>query len=221
MVAGTTHLIYVHGLFMNGTDSLLLRRRLRRDFGTAVQMHAFQYRSARSTMADITARLQAYVRQLGPGELHLVAHSLGGLVVLRFLERYPEQAPGRVVVLGSPLVASRAAVAIARVKWAATLVGRCVAEELFTERARRWTPGREVGVIAGTKSMGLGKFFTRFDEDCDGTVGVSETRIPGASDHLALPVSHMGLLVSARVARETGAFLKTGHFLPKVERAPR
>jgi hypothetical protein len=27
-----------------------------------------------------------------------------------------------------------------------------------------------------------------------------------------LPVSHMGMLVSARVARETGAFLRDGRF---------
>ena len=213
MVPGTSHLIYVHGLFMNGAESLVLRRRLLRDFGTPMQTHAFRYHSVTSNMADITERLQGYVRKLAPGTLHLVAHSLGGLVVHRFLERYPDQAPGRVVLLGAPLVASRAAVAIARVKWAATMVGRCVAEELFTERARRWGPGRELGVIAGTKSMGLGQFFARFEEDCDGTVAVSETRIPGATDHLALPVSHMGLLLSARVARETGAFLKTGRFL--------
>ena len=65
-------------------------------------------------MADITERLQAYVRELAPGTLHLVAHSLGGLVVHRFLERYPDQPPGRVVLLGTPLVASRAAVAPSR-----------------------------------------------------------------------------------------------------------
>ena len=141
-----------------------------------------------------------------------MAHSLGGLVVHRFLERYPDQPPGRVVLMGSPIVSSRAAVAIARVKWAARMVGRCVAEELFTERARHWVAGRDLGVIAGTKSMGLGKFFARFDEDCDGTVAVSETRVLGAADHLTLPVSHMGLLLSSRVARETGAFLKSGKF---------
>ena len=36
--------------------------------------------------------------------------------------------------------------------------------------------------------------------------------LPGAADHIMLPVSHMGMLVSARVARETGAFLRDGRF---------
>lgn len=213
MAPESPHLIYVHGLFMNGADFLVLRRRLLRDFGAPLNVHVFRYRSTTATMADITSRLQAFVRSLAPRSLHFVAHSLGGLVVHRFLECYPEQAPGRVVLLGSPMVASRAAAAIARVKWAAAMVGRCVAEELFAERPRGWVAERDLGVIAGTMPMGLGRLFTRFDEESDGTVAVSETRIPGAADCLSLPVSHMGLLVSARVARETAAFLKTGKFL--------
>ena len=212
-MASESHLIYVHGLFMNGADSLVLRRRLMRDFGAPLQTHVFRYRSTTATMADITARLQAFVQALAPRSLHFVAHSLGGLVVHRFLECYPEQAPGRVVLMGSPMVASRAAVAIARVKWAAAMVGRCVAEELFDDRPRRWSAERELGVIAGTTPMGLGRLFTSFEDESDGTVAVSETRIPGAADFVSLPVSHMGLLLSARAARETTAFLKTGKFL--------
>jgi hypothetical protein len=60
--------------------------------------------------------------------------------------------------------------------------------------------------------MGLGRFFARFEEECDGTVGVSETRIPGHSAHLTVPVSHMGLLVSSLVARKVGRFLEHGRF---------
>jgi hypothetical protein len=32
--------------------------------------------------------------------------------------------------------------------------------------------------------------------------------------HLCLPVAHSEMLVSARVARQTGAFLRNGEFLP-------
>jgi hypothetical protein len=60
--------------------------------------------------------------------------------------------------------------------------------------------------------MGLGRFFARFEEDCDGTVGVSETRLNGITAHLTLPVSHMGMLVSHTVARQVGTFLETGRF---------
>jgi hypothetical protein len=65
---------------------------------------------------------------------------------------------------------------------------------------------------AGTQSIGFGQFLAEFDEDNDGTIAVSETRMPGATDHITLPVSHMGMLMSARVAQETGLFLTQGRF---------
>jgi hypothetical protein len=51
-----------------------------------------------------------------------------------------------------------------------------------------------------------------FQEANDGTVAVSETKLPGAKAHIVLPVSHTGMLLSARVAFETGQFLELGHF---------
>jgi pimeloyl-ACP methyl ester carboxylesterase len=203
-----THIIYVHGLWMTGAESLFLRRRLGSLLGAPV--HPFHYRSVSSNMSEITPRLQEFVQNLAPRSLHFIAHSLGGLVVYRFLERYPEQPPGRVVFLGVPAVASRAATSVARMRWAP--LGRCVAEELLTERYRQWAAQRELGVIAGTRPMGLGRLFTRFDEDSDGTVAVSETRIPGATDHLMVPVSHSALVWSSRVARAAAAFMQKGRF---------
>ena len=202
--------VYVHGLWLTGHESVLLRRRLERQFGFRV--HAFRYPTVSATMEDITARLDAFVRKLEPVHLHFVGHSLGGLVIYRFLERYPQQPPGRVVFLGTPCATSRAAVNAARMRWAARLVGQCVTEELLVHRERRWGESRELGIIAGTRRVGLGQFLARFDEECDGTIAVSETQLAGASDHITLPVSHMGMLLSARVAMETGEFLDKGRF---------
>ena len=105
---GATHLIYVHGLWMNGTESLFLRRRLQKQLG--IPVHAFRYRSVSATIADAVAGLQQFVRDLAPKSLHLVAHSLGGLVIYRTLEHVTGLPPGRVVFLGTPAVASRAAI---------------------------------------------------------------------------------------------------------------
>lgn len=202
--------VYLHGLWLAGHESVLLRRRLRRLFGLDVAV--FHYPSVSATMAEVTARLQAFIEKEKPPELHLIGHSLGGLVAYRFLERYPEQPPGRVLFLGTPSVASRAATQVGSARWARALLGRCVAEELLTVRERTWAAPRELGIIAGTRPLGLGQLVVRFDEASDGTVAVSETRLPGATDHICLPVSHLGMLISARVARETGSFLQQGRF---------
>ena len=203
--------VYVHGLWMSGGESLFLKRRLTQDFGFKV--HAFRYSAALSTMPQIIDDLQTLVRELDPRALHFVGHSLGGLVIYRFFERYAQQSPGRVVFLGTPSVASRAAVQASQIRLVANLMGQPVAQELLQPQDRQWTfEDRPLGVIAGTQPVGIGQFLAQFEEDCDGTIGVSETRMPGATQHLSLPVSHAGLLVSPRVARETGEFLETGRF---------
>ncbi len=204
------HVIYVHGLWMPGDESLILRRRLAQEFDLA--LHAFRYSAAYSTMNATTARLEGFVRELHTAEAHFVGHSLGGLVIHRFLERFPDQPPGRAVFLGTPCVASRAAERAGRFAPVAHLMGLSVAEELLQPRERRWTHARELGIVAGTQPLGVGQLLANFAEDNDGTIAVSETRMPGMSAHIALPVSHLGMLMSARVARETGLFLTEGRF---------
>ncbi|MHB8811882.1 MAG: esterase/lipase family protein [Steroidobacteraceae bacterium] len=208
--AAAQHVVYVHGLWMPGSESLLLAHRLQREFG--LQVHAFPYSAGTWGMEEITAHLQSFVRGLDVAAVHFVGHSLGGLVIYRFLEHYPEQPAGRVVFLGTPCLESRAAVQAAQLRFVGALMGPSVAAELLQPRERRWSFRRALGIIAGTQSIGLGQFLAGFEEECDGTVAVSETRLPGAADHITLPVSHMGMLVSPRVAQETGLFLANGRF---------
>lgn len=196
---------------MNGADGLVLRGRLTRDSG--MKTHAFHYRSVAGSMSEIAVRLAEFARGLPAERVHFVGHSLGGLVIYRTLEHVTDLPPGRVVFLGTPAVGSGAALGAAeRLASASKLLGRCVAEELLTEQSRHWDFDRQLGIVAGTRRVGLGQFMTTLDGDNDGTVAVSETRLPGATDFITLPVGHMGLLMSARVARETCHFLKEGRF---------
>ena len=201
--------VYVHGLWMPGDESLILRHRLAQEF--ALALHPFRYSGASSSMGAIAGRLDQFVRELEAPMVHFVGHSLGGLVIHRFLERFPQQPDGRVVFLGTPSVASRAALSAARFAPVAQLMGEAAAE-LLGPRERRWTHARQLGIVAGSQPLGVGHLLAHFDEDNDGTVAVAETRMPGATDHIVLPVSHLGLLLSARGAREVGTFLRDGRF---------
>jgi hypothetical protein len=144
-----------------------------------------------------------------------VAHSLGGVVLCRYFERTSDTPDGRVVFLGSPTLGSQTAKNVARRALLAPLLGRVVDEELIRPcSARNWRAGRDLGCIAGTRPMGLGRLFSTFDEESDGTVAVSETKLPGHCAHLSLPVSHTGMLLSSLVARQVGEFLEFGRFSP-------
>ena len=73
---------------------------------------------------------------------------------------------------------------------------------------------RQVGMIAGARSFGLGKFFGAVDGLNDGTVAVWETRLPGLTDHAVIQASHSGMIFSPLTAELTANFLETGYFRP-------
>lgn len=195
---------------MPGEESIILRHRLKAEFGLTPQV--FRYSPVSFPMTEITDELERFVRELKASTVHFVGHSLGGLVIYRFLERFPDQPPGRVVFLGTPCCGSRAAERAGRFAPLARLMGKSVASELLTPHERSWVHARPLGIIAGTQALGLGQLFADFKEPNDGTIALSETRMAGATDTIVLQVSHFGMLVSARVAHETGTFLTRGSF---------
>jgi pimeloyl-ACP methyl ester carboxylesterase len=159
-------------------------------------------------LAEIQAETQAET-------LHLVGHSLGGLIILRMFELFGEAAarlpPGRIVLLGSPVNGCAAARRLARLALGRRIMGLSVQQTLLDAPPRRWGGERELGIIAGSVSVGLGRLVGA-GAPGDGTIGVEETKLPGMAEHLVLPVSHTGLPFSATVAREAGAFLRNGRF---------
>lgn len=202
--------VLVHGLWMVAPACALLARRLRARGRTVV---TFPYRSVRHSLEASAARLHAFLIQRGSGKVDLVGHSLGGLVVLCALAKHPEVPVNRVVLLGSPCndcEAMRQLLPSPQGRW---MLGRALPG---------WQPGWgpevaarcEVGAIAGTRRMGLAALVVNLRGDNDGAVRVDETRIAGLRDHLVLPVTHSGMLVSGRVATQVDAFLSTGRFLP-------
>jgi len=205
--------VFVHGLWLTGAESSLMRRRLAVAHG--YQCHSFGYRTMAQSIDPIMEQLTRFVSRIEAERVHFVGHSLGGIVLHRYFERAADLPPGRVVFLGSPTVRSKTAERVGRLPLLSKLIGRVVTEELVRPTgAREWRSERELGLIAGSRPLGLGRFFARFDEDCDGTIGVSETKLPGHSAHLTLPVSHMGMLVSRAVADQVGEFLTFGRFRP-------
>jgi pimeloyl-ACP methyl ester carboxylesterase len=140
----------------------------------------------------------------------VVGHSLGGLVALEALRRLPDAPVQRVVCIGSPLCGSGTARRLASHAWTRPLLGRSAS--LLQTGLCRWDGQAQVGVVAGDVPRGLGRLFSRFDGDSDGTVGVDETRLPGVADHCVVHNSHTGLVVSRDAARQAAHFLRHGRF---------
>jgi pimeloyl-ACP methyl ester carboxylesterase len=202
--------VYVHGLWMPGFEGAVLRRRLRTQRGFTT--YGYGYHSVQEPMAALIAGLRQLIARIDAPQVHLLGHSLGGLIVLRFLQRHAMAQPGRVVFLGTPCGGSRVARRFARWKMGRKMLGPVAREELLQPGCTRWDQPRELGIIAGTRPVGLGHLLLTFPDANDGTVAVSETELPGAKGRLCLPVTHSGMLLSARVAQEAGSFLQHGRF---------
>jgi pimeloyl-ACP methyl ester carboxylesterase len=207
-------IVCLHGFWSHGTGMYLIRRRFENEYG--MRALTFSYPSVRGTLDENAAALARFLSKEGIDAAHIVGHSLGGVVALRMLANHAAP-PGRVVCLGSPLTGSRAANFLRRQDWAELIVGHSLPKGVIDEPASTWAQDvcaiRDVGVIAGNASIGLGQFVAEFDEDNDGTVAVSETRLQGVRDHLIMPVSHNGMLLSSSVVDQAAAFLKRGEFL--------
>jgi pimeloyl-ACP methyl ester carboxylesterase len=206
---GGAPIVTVPGLWNRGFEHLWLRRQLARAAGRRALV--FRYRTVTDAFGDSVARLAALVEAQPPGPVDIVAHSLGGLLTLSTLGRLPPGRAGRVVLLGPPVNGSRAVRgALALIPGAGRIIGRNAA--LLATGFRVAPAGVEIGVIAGSASLGIGRLVTRFPGPNDGTIAVAETRLPGARDTLVLPVTHTGLLFSPAVAGQAAHFLAHGRF---------
>lgn len=200
--------ILVHGLWMTDLVMRPLARRLRlRGYTTVL----FNYHSLRKTI-HANARALAYkVQRVHAGRVHLVGHSLGGLVILEALQDQPGLVDGRIVLLGSPVNGSVVARRLYRRELSRWLVGRG-AEGRLARGGSAWRGCQDVGVIAGTRPVGVGYVLGGLRGDNDGTVTVAETQLAGASDTLCIDTTHTGLVYSRRVAAAADNFLRAGRF---------
>ncbi len=201
--------VFVHGIWMIGSEMGLLRRRVQ---ACGFATHQFRYNSLFRTPAQNAAHLDTFLKTLDADIVHLVAHSLGGVVLLHLFDAFPDQHPGRVVMLASPLKGSALARVMQNNAFYRPLLGRSTERGVLGD-VPRWKGGRDLGVIAGDRGIGMGMLaLGGLERPHDGTVRIHETRIAEATAHLIVPHSHFSMLFSAAVARQVCAFLESGHF---------
>lgn len=200
--------LILHGLWMRAPAMQPLARRLRREGFTPA---TFDYASRGVDPEQSCKRLADRIAAFDGRPVHLVGHSLGGLIAVETLARHAGLPVGRVVCLGSPLRGASAAVGLSRHRGSRWFLGRS-APLLQRGVALDGVPV-PVGMVAGTQGMGLGRMFARFDGPHDGTVALAETRADGLADHVTLATSHSGLLFSQRAAVLAARFLRDGRFV--------
>lgn len=146
--------------------------------------------------------------------IHIVAHSLGGILLRYYLQNNQITRLGRSVMLGPPNQGSEVVDAMKAVPGFVLINGPAVLQ-LGTDKnsvpANLGPVAFELGVIAGSRSINLilSNFLPNPD---DGKVSVASTKVAGMADHITLPVSHPFLMTSPQSIKQTLYFLQHGRF---------
>lgn len=177
-------------------------------------------------LADDVRRHVAGFAAARAGPVHLVTHSMGGLVARAALARDRPDRLGRVVMLGPPNNGSEVADLFrnrSAYRRAFGPAGLQLATGQAASLAARFGPvDYEVGVVAGNRSVYALASLLVLPGPNDGRVTVRGTRLEGMADHVVVPAAHPWLMRDRGAIGQTIAFLRTGRFLhgPTGARAP-
>lgn len=202
-----SNVVLVHGLWFGRWAMSLMARRLRR---AGFRTRSFSYSTTGHDLARQVNRLFRFSSRENQTLPHFVAHSMGGLITLQMLAEHPQLPAGRVVLMGSPLRGSSVARKVSHWPGGRKMLG--AAKQTLIEGIQGWPHKREIGMIAGTRKMGLGVLAGGAVDHGDGTVLAEESRHEALDDYIEIPASHTSMLFSAEAARQAVRFLRHGRF---------
>src|SRR5262245_22324871 len=150
----TQNVILAPGLWMPGAAMLLLAARLER---RGHRVEVFDYRGRSPFESNIEDLARFVRRSINGHPFALVGHSLGGVLILDMLNRHAELEPSAVVLLGAPVRGCLAGRRLGTARLGRWMMGAC--RQAWEERPARWARGAPLGVVAGTRPIGLGRAF--------------------------------------------------------------
>ena len=197
--------VLIHGVWMKGLELLYLRYKLWRH---GYKVYQFRYSSLFKAPAENAEKLYQFISKIDASVIHIVAHSLGGIVVDHLFHNYEIKQSGNVVMIGTPINGSAVAVYLNQKKYLKYLLGKSIVNGLLGD-APEWNYKRKVCIIAGSKSLGVGQLLAHkvMRQVNDGTVNLDETCLKRADESHQLAQSHFSLLFSNELVKIVLLFL--------------
>lgn len=202
--------ILVHGIIRSSNSFAAMRTALESEGYSVI---SFDYPSTRVPIQESAESLNRVLESLeGIAEVNFVVHSMGGLVVRQSLATRKDPRIGRLVMLGVPNHGANLANMLKDYTLFKSVYGP--AGQQLVEDPTGFIAGLPIpefpfAVIAGGKGTAVG-YNPWIAGDDDGTVAVSSTRLPGATDFMTVPTLHSFLMGDPAVIESTTRFLKGG-----------
>ena len=204
--------ILIHGFNKTASDMSSLEKFLR---ASGYHTECPTLLTTFSTVEECTALFeQEFPKIAGKYDrIHLVGHSMGGLIIRTFLSRNHVPNLGRCVLIATPNQGTDLADFVARYFKFSLLLFRSIEDFQpggLPIPSPMQAPSPEIGVIAGSDSnLLLGKLI---DGENDGRVPVDGVSFPGMKDFAVTPYGHHNIHHTTEVAILVRDFLRNGTF---------
>lgn len=212
-MSSAPNVLLLHGLGRTARSMAALARHLRAAGFRTTNLDYPSTCHGVDTLADDYVRPAAEAASDG-GPLHVVTHSLGGILVRRFAERHGLPGASRVVMIAPPNAGSPIADAL-HDRWPFRWWCGPALRELGTHDGG--FPSRlepldvEVGVIAGDRDI-YPWFRPLLGGRSDGLVRVEGTKLDEMTDFTVVRAGHAFIMRHRAVIAETVHFLRHGRF---------
>jgi len=153
-------------------------------------------------------------------KIHFVTHSLGAIIVRKYLETNSRLNIGRIVMIAPPNRGSEFAdflksnfftKKLYKIIFGPVGLQLGARKNSYVNTRLEKTIKYETGVIAGNYCLNpFAPFFIKGAND--GLVSVSSTKIKGMKDHITLPCGHKFIISSEECLNQVSYFLNYGHF---------
>ncbi|NCQ51506.1 alpha/beta hydrolase [archaeon] len=201
--------ILIHGLYMNHLSMKILEYKFKRE---GFNVLTFNYKTIRFDKDETLRNLHKMVENIN-SDIYLVGHSMGGLISRLYKTEFNSINVKKIVTLGTPHNGSHVAKFINGTKLRG-LLGNS-GESGIIKQLPDWESQCEMGCIIGIGDFGLNLIFGKVHGkhgDNDGTVFVDEASVNCPTDKIIMKVSHLGMLSSNSVFKESLSFINNSKF---------
>lgn len=205
--------LLVHGITRSSKSMAAYRPPLEK---AGFRVFPFDYPSTRVDLDTAAEYLHEVIESLdGIERLHVVAHSMGGVVTRTYRAKHRDERLARLVLVGSPQNGAEMADLLrGKANGVFKTIFGPAGQQLVTDPdgflKKLPTPDVPFAVIAGGHAPN--GFNPLIDGDDDGIVSVASTRLSGAADFLYVESLHLALNRNESAHAATVRFLQTGKF---------